>query len=486
MSAIKRGLRNLGRNLPRTLLVSLILGLAVALALIVFAVEEGLGKELGEIETEVGTLIEVRPVDSFGPRVEEPMDAAVLDEVRRLPGIRQITPYILTQLYLSDDALDTITAADIIGGGPGQSGQGRGARRYFAFGTGLEGFDGTTELSYGGGTAVLIEGRNLSEQDMGEKVAIVAADLAVSLNLQVGSLLPLKVPDENGDHYNTEYTGEYQPAIPAEADEAATATETLSDYGDPGSVTAIEEEPPRIEIVGIYESTSRLLARGAFMPFETVQELWGEPGELHQFNILADNIQEVDELSYRLRELLGEDVDVVAYKELATGQLDERIESMQSVLQLVLITSLVLVGVVVMATMLLIVRERSLEVGILKALGGSRRDIVTQFGAEAIFLGICGYLWGFLFYLFGGSFLTNLLVSLNAAEELSDHSGGGGMMSREGAISSSLSLGTVEASLSTETALFVLGAVVLIGLLGGILPGLYASYFKPAEVLRRG
>ena len=485
MSAIKRGLRNLGRNLPRTLLVSLILGLAVALALIVFAVEEGLGSELGEIETEVGTLIEIRPVDSFGPRIEEPMNTEVLDEVRQLPGIRQITPYILTQLHLSDEALDTIATTAIIGAGPGQSGQGRGARRYFAFGTGLEGFDENSDLSYGGGTANIIEGRNLSEKDTGENVAVVATDLAISLNLQVGSLLPLKVPDENGDYSNAEYNSDYQPASSTGADEPYTESGTITNHAS--SVTDNDmEEPPRIEIVGIYESTSRLLARGAFMPFETVQELWAEPGELHQLNIMAASIQEVDDLSDQLREVLGEDIDVVTYKEIATGQLDERIDSMQSVLQLVLITSLILVGVVVMATMLLIVRERSLEVGILKALGGSRRDIVTQFGAEAIFLGICGYVWGFLFYLFGGSFMANLLVSLNATGEITDHTGGGGMMSREGAISSSLNLGTVEASLSPETALIVLGSVVIIGLLGGILPGLYASYFKPAEVLRRG
>ncbi len=164
----------------------------------------------------------------------------------------------------------------------------------------------------------------------------------------------------------------------------------------------------------------------------------------------------------------------------------ERIASLHSILRLVLIMSLAIVAVVVLVTMILSARERSAEVGILKALGAYRKDIVTQFGLESLCLSVGGYLIGVLVYIWGGSGIASMLTRMSSTGGAGASARTGGMMGGGGMFSTSLDIGTIEASLSAEMGLYVFAAVVLLGLVGGILPGLYASYFKPAEVLRRG
>ncbi len=424
MSSIKRGLRSLGRNRSRNLLVTTVLGLSVALVLVVFAVEKGVSLELTEIEGEVGTLIEIRPIGSYGLRVEEPLDAGVLPVINSIEGISRVSPYVISPLPLDPQLFGET-------GGERQGGM----SRYFAFGIGV---DQDTVLYFGGALGSIITGRSLHFQDIEQGVAVVGLELANEFDLAVGSLLPL----------------------------------------DP------EQEP--IEVVGIFEGSSRLLSRGVFMPYQSVQRFWGEAGELHHVMVEAQSLSHVDGVAEELRLLLGPDVDVVSQKDALTGHLDERLDSLHSILRLVLIMSLALVGVVVLVTMILSARERSAEIGILKALGAFRKDIVTQFGIESLCLSVGGYLIGLLIYLWGGSSMASMLTRMSSTGAAGTATRTGGMMGGRGMFSTSLDIGTIEANLSLEMSLYVLAAIILLGLVGGILPGWYASYFKPAEVLRRG
>jgi putative ABC transport system permease protein len=120
--------------------------------------------------------------------------------------------------------------------------------------------------------------------------------------------------------------------------------------------------------------------------------------------------------------------------------------------------SLVVGGIVVMNIMLVSVTERIREIGVRKALGARRRDILRQFLVESVILSLCG---GGLGVLGASAFSLGLAAIL------------GGIMSAD--FNAPVRLWAVSLALFTSTA---------VGLVAGIYPASRAAALDPVVALR--
>jgi putative ABC transport system permease protein len=135
--------------------------------------------------------------------------------------------------------------------------------------------------------------------------------------------------------------------------------------------------------------------------------------------------------------------DILATAQGVTGVLTILLASIAGI-------SLVVGGIGIMNIMLVSVTERTREIGIRKALGARRRDILSQFLTEAIILSAVG---GFLGWALGALLAT---------------------------IVSKLGLAT---SISASTVLLALGFSVAVGVFFGIYPAQKASRMDPIQAL---
>ena len=115
--------------------------------------------------------------------------------------------------------------------------------------------------------------------------------------------------------------------------------------------------------------------------------------------------------------------------------------------------SLIVGGIGIMNIMLVSVTERTREIGIRKAVGAKRRDLLTQFLIEAIVLSLAGGIIG-------------ILAGIGGAQVVSPM------------------LGTDQPIVTSGSMLMALGVSVAIGLFFGIYPAARAAALHPIEALR--
>ena len=456
MNALRRGVKNTFRNAIRSVGVILILAVAIALAISMLIARDAVTKKIDSVRASTGNTISVSPKGFFGGQGGgTPLTQAQLAQVSSIPHVTSVQESLSQRLTTSETSLvSSITPGSLgqqFGGGGGGGGGFSGASGSSATFTLPVRVTGTTTPgnalvggANGGGTETLQKGTTFSPTSSAN-VAILGTSLASANNLTVGSTF--------------------------------TAWTT------------------KITVVGIYNAGSTFANAGVLMPLKTVQTLAALPGEITSATVVVDSVDNVAQVTNEINAKIGSSADVVSTQQTVEAQLAP-LNSVKTISTYTLIGAVVAAGIILLLSMLMIVRERRREIGVLKAIGAPNRSVIAQFVAEATTFTVIGSIVGLAFGILLSNPITSVLVSSNTSSPSSGGAGffrgggppvGGGPPSGGGGFRFSglhNTLTQVHTAASWSTLVFAFLIAILVATIGSTIAVANIVRIRPAEVLR--
>jgi len=246
------------------------------------------------------------------------------------------------------------------------------------------------------------------------------------------------------------------------------------------------------KVVGVFDAGNQFGNDGLYVPIATAQRLTSQPGEVSQIFVRADSIDHLDAVKTAVGNALGNSrVDITSAAQSTTDALTA-LQGIQQIALTGMIVSLGAAAVIIFLVMVMIVRERRREIGVLKAIGASNITVVGQFVTEALVLTLCGAVLGIALAATTSNQITGALVNANAPASGSTSQGGpgggprGNFASRLGdnVQSAENLVKNIKTNVGVPLLAEGLGAAVLIAILGSAVPAYLIAKVRPAEVMR--
>ena len=186
--------------------------------------------------------------------------------------------------------------------------------------------------------------------------------------------------------------------------------------------------------------------------------------------IVAESPDAVEPIIDMLKNMYGDDVEIISPLTIVRNV--KAILSNFSIFMLIVASvSLVVAGIGIMNTMIMSVMERTREIGILRAIGFSQKDVAMIFLAEAALIGAIGGMIGVLLGVSASLTMGDIFGRMFHVEEASTQMAQAIQISYTPVISPSLLL---------ESFLFA----IFVGIFSGLYPALKAARMHPVQALR--
>ncbi|MCI0527313.1 MAG: ABC transporter permease [Nitrospira sp.] len=193
-----------------------------------------------------------------------------------------------------------------------------------------------------------------------------------------------------------------------------------------------------------------------FIPVKTAQDLY-DTDKIFEIMVAATSEKEVEEAKRQIIQLLtkrhGEEDFTITTQAAMLETMESILTTLTWVLGAIAGISLVVGGIGIMNIMLVSVSERTREIGIRKAVGAKRRDILSQFLVESITISAVGGLLG-------------VLLGVSLSQGLA------------------FSFPSLPVKVSLWSILLALSFSVFVGVFFGVYPARKASKLDPIEALR--
>lgn len=466
---ILHGIKNVTRSVTMSISIVLILSVSIGLVLIMFFSYRAINEKISNIKSSIGNTITINPAGSQGfEGGGNPITETQINEIKNLPNIVQITEALLeTVTPGSENNLISPIKAGIlekkVSSFQNQSFYSNNPNFSSSVPIVVTGTSNTSIIT--GGDISLISG-NLFNPSSNDSVAIIGKNLALKNNLKTGDTFTL---------YNT-----------------------------------------KITVSGVINMGTRFANDGIYMPILTLQNLSGQQNDISTATITVNSITNVNSVISQINSKLGpNNVDITSSQTIVSNAIAP-LESIKNISLYSLIGALSIGSVIILLIMIMTVKERKKEFGVLKAIGASSFLIITEFVSESLTLTIIGTILG----IFIGILLANPVLStlVNTSTDTSIQSSfkgtgistrgihpvgplipsiGGGVLNigrRASRFISSITEAGAQKILSTfkdihaiinlNILLYGILVALIITALGSVIPILLISKVSPAEIIR--
>lgn len=352
MNAINRGIKNIARNKARSMTVIFLLSLVMVLLIVLLEVNNASKKQLGEISSQSQTLIEMRPAGMSGTDVSKnkpfgggEFSTKTMEKIQQIPQASHITKI---EEYIYKTQIDTSRSnpfSILVGMRPESEMRAPG------------------EIDYE--HARIIAGQGLRKEDGDDKVVVV------------------------GRLYAKQRLG--------------LADSEIQTYKTGGKTIELEDQT--FTVKGIYETGNDLGENHAFIPIKAFRQLFDPGDNLSKIFVTADSVTNVETIVWELKNIQGADILITSG---AVSVASQYVTKIAAISKYILLLTIIAGAALITFTMILSLKERVVEVGVLKAIGGSNLEVVTQFMGESIGMALLGGLGSILLFVLG----RNLLVSV--------------------------------------------------------------------------
>ncbi len=474
MNPVGRGIRNAFRNGVRTGAIVIILGLSIGLSLTMLVAQRAVENKIKSVKSSIGNTITISPA-GFTPG-SDANNALTSDDLAKVQKLAHVTSVAET---LTDRLPTTGSSAPTFG----------------KFGTGSDGGSSTSLTSpitlnaHGGGMG-------------GERFFISGGEggsLPADFSLPVSFI---------GTNHPANLTTDYSATIARGAQISGTADSNNALISSQMAVKnnlkvgdTFTAYSAALTVAGIFNTDNQAAQDTVIVSLAALQRLSAQGGVVTSAVATIDSLDNLGNATSAVKSTLGSNADVVSAQEEADNTVAP-LNSVKTVSTFSLVGAVVAGAVIILLVMVMVVRERKKEIGVVKAIGGSNLRIMGEFMVESLTLAVLGAVVGLLIGVVGGQPVTKMLVDNSTsntttstqfqrpggrtfAANAEPNGGFGGRfdagLRRNSAVEG---LRNVKAQIGPGLLLDGFGAAVLIAILGSALSAGLIAKVRPSTVMR--
>lgn len=469
MNPVSRGIRNAFRNGVRTTSIVAILGLSIGLSLTMLVAQRAVENKITSIKSSIGNTVSIAPAGFLpGSQANNALSTSNLDKVKNIAHVSSLAENLSDRLSttgssmpsfgrFSNSSVNTSTTSLNSPITLGANGGGMGGRFFVDGGGGLPtnfslpvSFLGTTDPAQVDGSSLSLQSGHSLSGNVDTNNALVSSQMATKNSLKVGSTFTA---------YNATLT-----------------------------------------VAGIFSTSNKASQGTVLLSLPALQRLSGQSGDVTSAVATVDSLDNLSSATTTIKNTLGSSADVTSAQQQADDTIAP-LKSVKTVATFSLVGAVAASAVIILLTMVMVVRERKKEIGVIKAIGGSNLRIISEFMVESLTLAVLGAVIGLALGVIGGQPVTKMLVNNStsnnaAASQVQVPGGGGGAFSRpSGSFGGRFNAGfkrngavrgisNINAQIGWGILLDGFGAAILIAVLGSALSAGMIAKVRPSTVMR--